>query len=299
MSLELTSDEISGVIRVVGEVCDRWDDPRAWREHLLRGACGLLGGNVGTILTEEDGKPGQFGKLVVNSIVGVPAAQRALVEPAFSQLDRRDYEDVSQHVMPGLTVLYGQIVRQGWATASRDQVTDAASYHRAPYYLGFRRQIDCDDYVVSIRIVDLPRRPEAISVDRPHGAPPFGSREVAILKLLHDQVAPLVGVRLATEAHFCRDGLSKRLRETLSLLLEGHGEKQVGRILGLSPRTVHDYVTMLYAHFEVSSRAELLAYFIRRAPIRRHPRRPAGDGGGDGIDNLAIRRVTASRRGRP
>jgi hypothetical protein len=30
-----------------------------------------------------------------------------------------------------------------------------------------------------------------------------------------------------------------------------------------------NYVTMLYDHFHVSSRAELLAYFIRRKPLPR------------------------------
>src|SRR4029450_6342609 len=104
----------------------------------------------------------------------------------------------------------------------------------------FRRHIDCDDYVVSIRIVDVPRRPEGITLARPRGAPPFTPREVALLKLLHDQIAPLIGVRLATEEHLSRNGLSKRLRETLNLLLEGLSEKQVASALDLGPRTVHD-----------------------------------------------------------
>ena len=89
------------------------------------------------------------------------------------------------------------------------------------------------------------------------------------MKLLHDEIAPLVGVRLTTEAHLSRDGLSKRLRETLSLLLDGYSEKQVASALKLAPRTVHDYVAMLYQHFHVSSRAELLAYFVHRRPALR------------------------------
>jgi len=92
---------------------------------------------------------------------------------------------------------------------------------------------------------------------------------MAILKLLHDEIGPLVGVRLATEAHLCRDGLSKRLRETLSLLLDGLSEKQIASGLDLSSKTVHEYVGMLYRHFRVSSRGELFAYFIRRQPVRR------------------------------
>ena len=79
------------------------------------------------------------------------------------------------------------------------------------------------------------------------------------MKILHDEIAPLIGVRLATEEHLSRDGLSKRLRETLSLLLDGRSEKEVAAALHLGSRTVHDYVTALYQHFHVSSRAELLA----------------------------------------
>lgn len=269
MPADLALEDVSAVIRLVREVCDRWDDPCAWREHLLHGACRLLDGNVGMMLADPGGAPESFGRVSVVSLVGVEPAKRAMVAPAVSQLGQRPYEEVARHVLPGMTNLYARIVRHGWVTASRGEVADDASYYAAPYYRDFRRHIDCDDYVVSIRIVDVPRRAEAITVDRPHGAARFGPREVTLLKLLHDEVAPLIGVRLATEEHLSRDGLSKRLNETLSLLLEGRSEKEAARQLGLSERTVHDYVTMLYQHFRVCSRAELLAYFIRRHPQPR------------------------------
>jgi hypothetical protein len=35
--------------------------------------------------------------------------------------------------------------------------------------------------------------------------------------------------------------------------------------LGISITTVHSYVTALYRHFRVAGRAELLAWFVRRA----------------------------------
>ena len=243
----------------------------AWREHLLRGVCELVQGHVGLMLADVDGRKGIFGRLEVMSLVGLPAPMRPLVEPAVGMLAERGYEDVEQNVLPGVANMYTHIVEHGWVTASRSQLVDETAYHAASYYQDFRRHIDADDFIVSIRIVDVPRRAEGISVDRPHGAPPFGQREVALIKLLHDEIAPLIGVKLATEEHLCRDGLSRRLRQVLSLLLEGKSEKEVARILGLGDRTVHDYVTMLYEHFRVSSRAELLAYFIRREPMQRMP----------------------------
>jgi len=267
--VDLSLDDVSAVIRLVREVCDRWDDPQAWREHLLRGACALMDASVAMMLTEHQGKRYHFGKLSVTSVVGLSEPKRTLVQPGISQMADRDYQDVSENFLPGLTRLYDDFVKKGWVTIHRSEMADDETYYAAPHYLNFRKQLDCDDYVVSIRMVDLPRRPEGISIDRPHGAEKFGAREVAILKLLHDEIAPLVGVRLATEEHLCRDGLSKRLRETLELLLEGLSEKQVARELELSAKTVHEYVGMLYKHFQVSSRGELLAYFIRRTPAAR------------------------------
>jgi DNA-binding CsgD family transcriptional regulator len=268
--MEVSLDEVSAVIRLVREVCDLWDDPTAWRTHLLNGACELIDGHVGLILEDDHSAArGYFGNLYVTSMVGLPAAMRGLVQPAVSQLNQRKYDDVSDNVMAGVSNMWDQMQRQGWVTAAGNQLADEAAYHASPFYREFRQQIDCDDFVVSIRVVDLPARPEAILIDRPHGAAAFGPREVALVKLLHDEIAPLVGVRLTTEEHLSRDGLSKRLRETLSLLLEGYSEKQVASELKLATRTVHDYVAMLYEHFHVSSRAELLAYFIRRRPVAR------------------------------
>jgi DNA-binding CsgD family transcriptional regulator len=269
--MEVSLDEVSGVIRLVREVCDLWDDPPAWRRRLLEGACRLVNGHVGMMLADREAAPGFFGNLEVISLVGLPDKLEAMVQPVISRASQRHYADVSENFAPGMLTLHGHIQRQGWVTIAANEYIDADDYHASPMYQTLRKAIDCDDYIVSIRIVDVPRRAEAISVDRPHGAEPFGVREVALLKLLHDEVAPLVGVRLTTEEHLSRDGLSRRLRETLTLLLEGQSEKQAASAMGLGTRTVHDYVTRLYEHFRVSSRAELLAYFIQRTPAPRRP----------------------------
>ena len=47
-------------------------------------------------------------------------------------------------------------------------------------------------------------------------------------------------------------------------LLEGDSEKQIAERLGLSVTTTHGYVTTLFRHFKVSSRAQLVAYAIKR-----------------------------------
>jgi DNA-binding CsgD family transcriptional regulator len=269
LAVDVSLDEVSRVIRLVREVCDRWDDPAAWRRRLLEGACQLVNGHVGIMLADYQPENGWFGSLAVTSMVGLPPQMEALVQPAISEMNQRRFGDVADNFLPAVGQMYADMERQGWVTIAMSQVSDEASYHASPYYQNFRKHIDCDDNLTSIRVLDVPRRPEAISIDRPHSAAPFGSREVALLKLLHDEIAPLVGMRLTTEEHLSRDGLSRRLRETLNLLLDGRSEKQVAGAMKLSTRTVHDYVTRLYEHFRVSSRAELLAYFIRREPAPR------------------------------
>jgi DNA-binding CsgD family transcriptional regulator len=270
-AMDATMDEVSSVIRLVREVSDLWDDPSAWREQLLHGACKLLNGHVGLMLADYEPENGWFGSLAVTAVVGLPEQLKKTIQPAFAQMNQRQFEDVADNLLPAVKTVQDHMERQGWVTTAMSHISDDESYHASPWYQDFRKEIDCDDNALSIRVVDVPRRPELISIDRPHGAPPFGAREVTLLKLLHDEIAPLVGVRLTTEEHLSRDGLSKRLRETLSLLLKGQSEKQVASSLNLATRTVHDYVTRLYEHFRVSSRAELLAYFIRRTPVPRNP----------------------------
>jgi DNA-binding NarL/FixJ family response regulator len=58
--------------------------------------------------------------------------------------------------------------------------------------------------------------------------------------------------------------LPPRLRNVLQLLLEGLSEKEAAHRLGLKPSTVHGYVKQVYRRFDVSSRGELLALFVRR-----------------------------------
>ena len=50
----------------------------------------------------------------------------------------------------------------------------------------------------------------------------------------------------------------------LRLLLVGEGDKQIAQALRISPHTVNQYVKMIFGHFRVGSRPELLARWVRR-----------------------------------
>lgn len=72
------------------------------------------------------------------------------------------------------------------------------------------------------------------------------------------------------------------MKQTLQRLLAGDSEKQIAAHLGLSPHTIHVYVKALYKRFDVASRGELLARFVRtptlHAPDRSPHSNPTGIG---------------------
>jgi DNA-binding NarL/FixJ family response regulator len=89
-------------------------------------------------------------------------------------------------------------------------------------------------------------------------------REQRILKFFVRELGPLVGTALHGVGLTPYGHLPPRLREVLVALLHGKSEKEIACDIGIRPTTVHDYVQALYLRFKVSSRAELMAWFLRR-----------------------------------
>lgn len=95
----------------------------------------------------------------------------------------------------------------------------------------------------------------------------FSARELGLVRLFHEELGRLIGpVLLSPDDPLSPTKLPPRVRQVLTCLLDGDGEKQVAARLGLSGPTVHQYVTALYRHYGVASRAELMARFVRRPP---------------------------------
>ncbi len=56
--------------------------------------------------------------------------------------------------------------------------------------------------------------------------------------------------------------LSPREQETLELLLQGFTEKEIAAKLGVTPRSAHQYVTIIYRKLKVNSRAQLMSRWL-------------------------------------
>jgi DNA-binding CsgD family transcriptional regulator len=80
----------------------------------------------------------------------------------------------------------------------------------------------------------------------------------------HARIAPLIGGPLARFGEPSPADLPPRARQVLGCVLEGDGDKQIARRLGIRPHTVNQYLKTLFAHFGVRSRPELMARWVRR-----------------------------------
>ena len=103
-----------------------------------------------------------------------------------------------------------------------------------------------------------------LSMIRAVGDPPFRVWAGRVAGRALAELAPHLGRSLLLTTQPNTSGLTDRARQVLDALLDGDGEKQAAARLGITRSTVHGHAKRLYRHFGVCSRAELLAYFLRR-----------------------------------
>lgn len=103
-----------------------------------------------------------------------------------------------------------------------------------------------------------------VSVLSLYRAAPFSRPETRVLAAIHETLGQRV---LESRGQRLREQLPQSVRQTFSLLLGGETEKEIARITRRSPNTIHDHVKRIYQHFQVGSRAQLLARFVDASKI--------------------------------
>jgi DNA-binding NarL/FixJ family response regulator len=132
----------------------------------------------------------------------------------------------------------------------------------------YHRPINIDDQLTSVFQISDDGAISGIALHRARREREFSPREQRLLSFFHEELGGLIGRALVSATEPRPDKLSPRLRQTLVCLLEGDSEKQAASRLGLSQATTHEYVTALYRHFGVQSRAQLMAHAIKRLARR-------------------------------
>ena len=161
-------------------------------------------------------------------------------------------------------------------TRNRRQLVSDTEWYRSRVFNEYRRPGSIDHQLTSVYQTFADGAISSITVHRALGERDFSLREQRLLNFFHAELGPLIGRAQVSVSEPSPVKLSPRLRQTLACLLEGDSEKQVADRLALSHDTTHQYVTALYRHFGVGSRAQLMAYVLKRVgrgPWRQFPPR--------------------------
>jgi len=260
-SMRLRVSEVRACFNLIGECRELWDNPPAWRLHLLRGMTELTGLAVG-----------HYAEVDATSFGG-PVRFFAAVDYGWRDEAARDYyirytADITGAYtapMPGIDILARRVAETGRAIAYRSELCSDSQWYGCAAVNEYRRPAFNNDYILSfVQGKNNLCTHIGVHQDTSQRAPTLHAKR--LVSLVHEQIAPMVETVLATEREHSREGLSSRLQQVLDQLLQGDGEKQIARNLNLSRPTVHEYIGKIYRHFAVNSHAELLAYFLARRP---------------------------------
>jgi DNA-binding CsgD family transcriptional regulator len=265
----LRVQDVRDAYRVIGECRDLGGDPALWQVRMFEGLCRLIG------------TPVVVGGEGLLDLAGGRVVPLSYLDSGLDAHGRHVYTAYMRDAGPAADPFIRALVEvpDGLVTRNRRQVVPDAAYHRSLVYNNYLRAGHVHHRLASMYRTAAGRALSMIHLQRPTGDRDFSPREQAVLTFFHGEIGPLIGRALVSAAEPGPESLSRRLRQTLACLVEGDSEKQIAGRLGLSPATVHQYVTALYRHFRVQSRGQLLAHVIKRGAGERWRRlADAGDG---------------------
>lgn len=250
---------LRAVYELAHECRDRGDDPLAWREHFCHRLAGLTGAGLvhagEAAWTERRLRPLRACFWGWENGFIRPVLEQALAEYGsdlkFSPIYRA----------------YCELPPRDFGTCvSRTDVVPDREWDRSLYRELIHSPVGCGHTLMCVlslsggggRVAD-------VSVSREKGERrDFGARHRAVVREAHAAVVPLIGGALARFKEPSPSELPARIRDVLRCLLEGDSDKQVAARLEISRHTVNQYVKVIFNHFGVATRAELVARWVRR-----------------------------------
>jgi DNA-binding CsgD family transcriptional regulator len=266
--------DVRAAFRLIGECVELGGDPTMWRTRLYEGLCKLTGA-VAAIGGESDGFFGQESFRLLHMVrTGLSAADWR-THDRFMAI--KGYESLDTATQRFCEKLHPQM------TGSHEQLYARQEWLQSALFNEFFRATGFDDRLLSFVAApgESGRQKSAwngITLYRMVGDPLFTARERRLVHLVHREVQPLLGTRLATCSDRAIRPLSPRLRQVLDLVLLGQSEKEIAQQCGLAKSTVHEYATALYRRYGVRGRVELMALFLR---WRSHSGESDGSSGTD------------------
>jgi DNA-binding CsgD family transcriptional regulator len=244
---------------LIGECRELGDDAVRWREHMFQKLCRLVGADIGM--------GGEMGGYRAGRLRGIGTADWGW-ESGFDRAGwLRSLANFAQDplAVPELTLYGSRLAEEDGVCLSRQDYIPDDEWYPSDQYQTCYSTAGVDRTLFCFR--ELPGAPDEFSgllLSRAKGSRDYSGRDRAVVRDAHALLAPLVGGALARFSEPSPAALPPRVRQVLKCLLEGDGDKQVARRLGISPHTVNVHTKAIFRHFGVQSRAELLARWIRR-----------------------------------
>lgn len=260
----LSASDVAAIHRVIDGCCEKWADPTDWQRRLLGGLSSLIGLPIGLSARVSGFAPDQDPVCHWAEEHGWESSAQAAT---YQQFHVAHHPRIFSHSEMDLG--FREMLRPGAViTRTRSEVLSARAWERSVAYRQCYRPSGIGELLFSAAPLSNGSYQLLCFAGKERVNDP---RQRAIVELAHREIVPLLGTRLATPDQISLHGLSRRRREVLQWSNRGLPEKLIADRLGLSVATVNEHMQHIYRHFEVHSRAELMAYFIERVPARRAP----------------------------
>jgi DNA-binding CsgD family transcriptional regulator len=259
----LRAPECRAIARLSHECRDLGDDNGMWQLHFLEGIAQLISAEM------------SVGGELRDFAAGMPAATTpggTTKEWGFENgLNQRGWQRALELLEqnPTYSVSMSKYIvrfRQQPALAVRgSDLVPRAEWERSVEYDEVYRTIGVYHNLACFH--PIPGRADEVYgsyLCRAVGRRDFSPREALIVQTAFATIAPMIGSALARIAEPSPSALAPRVCDVLQCVLEGDSDKQIARRLGISGYTVNQYTKVLYRHFGVQSRTELLARWVRR-----------------------------------
>jgi DNA-binding CsgD family transcriptional regulator len=266
-----TAAQQLAVVRLVNECRELGDDAVAWQRHLCQGLATITGGGY-VACGASPSSPER-----ATTLTGMEADgpwQTSDFESRFRGWLRNPQADPNNHFVENEPFARFLALREPVFAGLRSDLMPDDEWEALPYTHERWRPEGLDDGLFGRLWVPVVGALFTVTETAYVGEPRFRRRHTNLLAALLRELHLHLGRALLLTTQPNLHGLSPRRREVLSALLEGDSEKQVALRLGIHVTTVHDHVKALHSHFGVNSRAELLAYFLRRYRNRRSEGEP-------------------------
>ena len=226
-------------------------DPHGAAQELLHGCFDVFGGRTGFVIITSRVAPNSSDPMDGWQVLAYHRVAAPEVHTAWDEWQAQGH------------ILHDPYIRTSINTAGTHRILpQPASTEPGPTVANLLHRTNVELRLVAIH--SLSGNIELhLGIDFHYGDPSPSDVLLSELQAMVDHLAPVTRrIAMALGIQEGKAPLSPRLQQTLCLLLSGGSEKEIAGELGLAASTVHQYVVALYRHFEVQSRAELMALWL-------------------------------------